>query len=147
MVYANLSDANLSGANLSEAALSEADLGGADLSSADLSSADLSEADLSYADLSHAKGMSNEELEQETSLLGRATMPDGQRHKSVTTEFVTTEFEPAFSISLSEEWEIGAPDPLFRREPLGSSYEQERSDSISIYGPDQGELFFTRPSH
>jgi hypothetical protein len=60
-------------------------------------------------------------------------MPDGQRHKSVTTEFVTTEFEPAFSISLSEEWEIGAG--------------QERSDSISISDPDQGELFFTRPSY
>ena len=141
------SKADLSGADLSGADLSEADLSEADLSEADLSSADLSEADLSYADLSHAKGMSNEELEQETSLLGRATMPDGQRHKSVTTEFVTTEFEPAFSISLSEEWEIGAPDPLFRHEPLGSSYEQERSDSISIYGPEEGALAFTRPSH
>src|SRR5215217_3551987 len=146
--YAILSEANLSGANLSDAVLSGADLSRADLTSADLSGAtftpanlsdanlsgadlseaDLSEADLSEADLSRAKGMSNEELEQETSSLVGTTMPDGQRHKSV-----TTEFEPAFSISLSEEWEIGVGE--------------ERSDEISISGPEQGELIFTRPSH
>jgi hypothetical protein len=77
--------------------------------------------------------MSNEELEQETSSLGSATMPDGQRHKTVTTEFVMTEFEPALSFSLSEEWEMAAA--------------QEKSDSIYIYGPDQAELIFTSPSH
>jgi uncharacterized protein YjbI with pentapeptide repeats len=130
---ADLSDAGLLRANLRDAKLSGANLSDARLLDANLSGTDLSEADLSYADLSDAKGMSNEELEQETSSLGSAIMPDGQRHKSVTTEFVTTEFEPAFSISLSEEWEIGAG--------------QERSDSISIYGPEQGSLLFTRPSH
>jgi len=131
---ARLEDANLSAANLSGADLSEADLSEADLSGADLSSADLSSADLSSADLSHAKGMSNEELEQETSSLGRATMPDGQRHKSVMTEFVTTEFEPALSYNISESW-------VATTETTG-----ELTLSL-LLGPEHGDLIFTSPSH
>jgi uncharacterized protein YjbI with pentapeptide repeats len=131
---ANLRDARPEYANLSGADLSGADLSEADLSEADLSSADLSEANLSYADLSHAKGMSNEELEQETSLLGRATMPDGQRHKSVTTEFVTTEFEPALSYNISESW--------------AATTEMTGELSLTLFrGPEKGELIFTSPSH
>jgi hypothetical protein len=104
MYMVDLRDANLSGAFLKDANLGGAFLKDANLSSTDLSGLDLSEANLSFADLSHAKGMSNEELEQETSSLGRATMPDGQLHKSVTTEFVTTKFEPALSCKISESW-------------------------------------------
>jgi len=125
---AGLKDANLRGANLSGAGLKDANLRGANLSGADLSGADLSSANLSYADLSHAKGMSNEELEQETSSLGSATMPDGQRHKSV-----TTEFEPSLSYFISESW--GA------REAPGELY-------FSFFrGPEEGQLVFTSPSH
>jgi uncharacterized protein YjbI with pentapeptide repeats len=126
---AGLKDANLSRANLSGAGLKDANLRGANLSGADLSGADLSSANLSYADLSHAKGMSNEELEQETSSLGSATMPDGQRHKSV-----TTKFEPALSYYISESWEAReAPDELRLR---------------YFRGPiPEGGLFFTSPSH
>ena len=61
----------LSGANLSDA----------DLRDADLLLADLRGADLRAADLSTAEGISNEDLEQATSLEG-ATMPDGQTLKS-----------------------------------------------------------------
>jgi uncharacterized protein YjbI with pentapeptide repeats len=131
---ARLKDAKLSGAVLSGADLSSADLSEADLSEADLSEADLSSADLTYADLSHAKGMSNEALEQETSSLGRATMPNGQRHKSVTTEFVTTKFEPALSYSISESW-------VATTETTG-----ELTLSLHL-GPENGDLIFTSPSH
>ncbi len=124
----------MSGADLSGADLSEADLSGADLSSADLS-----EADLGYADLSHAKGMSNEELEQETSSLGRATMPDGQRHKSVTTKFVTTEFEPALSYKISESWATTETTGMLSFSLFRG---QEEGQLVS-----EGDLDFTSPSH
>jgi hypothetical protein len=113
---------------LSDARLEDAKLSGADLSSADLSSADLSEADLSRADLSRAKGMSNEELEQETSYLGGATMPDGQHRKSV-----TTEFEPTLSYNISESWWVKETPSELTRE--------------LVQGPENGDLVFTSPSH
>jgi uncharacterized protein YjbI with pentapeptide repeats len=89
---ADLSGANLYGANLSGARLSGANLRGADLSWADLSEADLSEARLieTYlrgANLSRAKlrdailagarGVTNEELEQQAASLEGATMTNG----------------------------------------------------------------------
>jgi uncharacterized protein YjbI with pentapeptide repeats len=125
---AGLKDANLSSANLGDTKLSDARLLDANLSGADLSGANLSSADLTYADLSHAKGMSNEELEQETSSLGSATMPDGQRHKSV-----TTEFEPALSYYIGESWGASeAPSELY----------------LSFFRPpEEGQLIFTSPSH
>jgi hypothetical protein len=137
LAFANLTNAqmymvDLKDANLSDADLSSAFLKDANLSGADLSSADLSDADLTRADLSHAKGMSTEELEQETSSLGSAIMPDGQRHKSIMTEFVTTEFEPALSFSRSEEWEIT---------------EEKNSVSLYIFAPEGGYLDFTNPLH
>jgi Pentapeptide repeats (8 copies) len=62
------------------------DLGGADLSGANLgfaflSFADLREADLSRADLSWAKGVNNEELDQQAYSLEGATMPNGQKYE------------------------------------------------------------------
>jgi hypothetical protein len=94
---ADLSRADLSGVVLSEADLSDVVLSEADLSRADLSWADLSEADLSEArlietylrgaNLSRAKlrdailtgarGVTNEELEQQAASLEGATMTNG----------------------------------------------------------------------
>jgi hypothetical protein len=93
----DLSNADLSNVDLSRADLSRADLSDADLSRADLSWADLSEADLSEArlietylrgaNLSRAKlrdailtgarGVTNEELEQQAASLEGATMTNG----------------------------------------------------------------------
>jgi Pentapeptide repeats (8 copies) len=53
----------------------------ANLSGADLSRADLSGADLIGADLSGAKGLTNEELEQQGLPLTEATMPNGQKYE------------------------------------------------------------------
>jgi uncharacterized protein YjbI with pentapeptide repeats len=132
---ANLSDANLFEANLSEANLSVADLSGAslgdaDLSDANLSVADLSGADLSGADLTGADGVSKEMLKQQAKSLRVATMPDGTVFSD---RYATSEFEPALSFSLSEEWQSAAA--------------QERPDRISISGPELGELIFTNPRH
>lgn len=77
---ADLRRAHLSGADLSEANLSGADLSGAILYDVDLSEADLSGADLSGADLSDAKGVTNEQLEEQTKSLEGATMPDRSKH-------------------------------------------------------------------
>ncbi len=93
---ARLSGANLSGAilrgadmgdgiylfdaDLSEADLSGANLRGASLSGADLSGADLTRADLSGANLSDVKGVTEEQLEEQTKTLQGATMPDGSIH-------------------------------------------------------------------
>jgi uncharacterized protein YjbI with pentapeptide repeats len=104
---ADLSGVVLSEADLSDVVLSEADLSRADLSRADLSDADLSRADLSWADLSEAdlsearlietylrganlsraklrdailtgaRGVTNEELEQQAASLEGATMTNG----------------------------------------------------------------------
>jgi uncharacterized protein YjbI with pentapeptide repeats len=120
-----LREADLSGANLTYADLSGADLGFADLSKAALYDADLSGADLSGADLSEAKGISNEELEQVTSSLKGATMPDGKS--------VTTEFEPAalLSYNISDGWQLYTETP----------------DELILIGPEGGELsFFASPS-
>jgi uncharacterized protein YjbI with pentapeptide repeats len=82
---ANLSGANLSGANLSGANLSGTGVdlrnSGADLSDADLSDADLSDAKFSDADLRGARGVTNEELEQQAASLEGATMPNGQKYE------------------------------------------------------------------
>jgi uncharacterized protein YjbI with pentapeptide repeats len=94
-IEAKLSRANLSKANLNRANLSKADLSGADLSGADLSEANLSRANLSRANLSRvrlnkanlseailngAKGVNNEQLQQQAASLEGATMPDGSKH-------------------------------------------------------------------
>ena len=68
-------------AKLSRADLSRADLSRANLSKAKLSSADLREAYLSRANLSSARGMGNEELEQQAQSLEEATMPNGQKYE------------------------------------------------------------------
>jgi uncharacterized protein YjbI with pentapeptide repeats len=98
---ASLIDANLYAADLSEAVLrgtdlrgtylrgtylrgadlSEAYLRGADLRGADLRGAEISYAELSHADLSGAKGLTNEELEQQAASLEGATMPNGQKYE------------------------------------------------------------------
>jgi uncharacterized protein YjbI with pentapeptide repeats len=101
---ADLHVADLTQASLHNADLHNADLRYADLTSADLTDADLSNADLHYADLSpdrhrnfpgafltdadlsnaylvNARGITNEELEQQTSQLEGATMPNGQKYE------------------------------------------------------------------
>ena len=52
-----------------------------DLSGANLSNADLSGSDLSGANLNNAQGITNEELEQQSSSLEGATMPNGQKYE------------------------------------------------------------------
>jgi hypothetical protein len=125
-----LSSANLSGTNLSGANLSDANLSDANLSDANLFGTDLSGADLSYADLSGAEGIIKERLEHQAGLLHGATMPDG----TVLERYVTTEFEPALSFSLSDEWELNSP---------------ETPDLISFAGPERerGGLNFINPLH
>jgi len=59
----------------------KADLTGALLSGADLTNADLTGADLSEANLSGARGISDEELEQQAKSLEGATMPNGQKYE------------------------------------------------------------------
>ena len=127
---ADLSGANLSGAYLDDADLSGSDLSGANLSDADLFGTDLFGADLSYADLSGAEGIIKERLEQQAGLLHGATMPDG----TVLKRYVTTEFEPALSFSLSDEWKLNLP---------------ETPDLISFAGPERerGGLNFINPLH
>jgi uncharacterized protein YjbI with pentapeptide repeats len=133
LIGANLSGADLSGANLSGAYLDDADLSGADLSKANLSDADLFGTDLWFADLrkanlSGAEGVIKEELEQQAGLLQGATMPDG----TVLERYVTTEFEPALSFSLGDEWRLNS---------------QETPDLISLAGPERerGGLNFINP--
>ena len=67
------------GADLGGAWLNGADLSGANLRLAYLVDAGLDGADLSGADLSDAKGVTNEELEQQAVSLVEATMPNGQK--------------------------------------------------------------------
>jgi uncharacterized protein YjbI with pentapeptide repeats len=86
---ADLGGADLHGADLRGAYLSSADLGDATLTGADLREADLHEVDLRGADLRGAHLSSDHLSEAEvvkllteaTSLLGGATMPDGQLYK------------------------------------------------------------------
>src|SRR5215208_1629532 len=116
---ANLELADLTGAYLWGSNLSSAYLGIANLSDANLSDADLSGADLSGADLTGADGVSKEMLKQQAKSLRVATMPDGTVFSD---RYATSEFEPALSFSLSEEWQSAAA--------------QERPDRISISGPE-----------
>jgi uncharacterized protein YjbI with pentapeptide repeats len=86
LFMAVLTEADLSGANLRRALLQGAHLYRADLTNAKLIQADLTnvnliEADLSGADLSDAEGITNEELEQQSSSLEGATMPNGQKYE------------------------------------------------------------------
>jgi len=78
---AELREADLRGAVLSGAHLKGAFLFRADLRGADLKGADLGDADLGDANLSNARGVSNEELEQQAKSLEGATMPDGQQYE------------------------------------------------------------------
>ena len=48
---------------------------------ADLSGAFLNETDLSFADLRDAKGITEEQLEEQAKTLENATMPDGQKYE------------------------------------------------------------------
>jgi hypothetical protein len=90
LIQTDLSGADLSGADLSGAHLSAADLGMANLSdtkltwaadkATDLSGANLRGANLSKANLRWAKGITNEELEQQAASLKSAIMPDGSKH-------------------------------------------------------------------
>jgi hypothetical protein len=73
---AELNEAKLTGANLSNANLPKADLSGAYLQGTDFSNANLR-----GADFSGAKGITEEELEQQTQYLEGATMPDGQKYE------------------------------------------------------------------
>jgi len=109
--------------------LEDADLEGADLSFADLSNAELIDADLSGAELLGATGISKEELELRTASLQGAIMPDGQIYGG---EYVTDEFEPALSLSVSEGWRVAG---------------WEISHSLHIEGPEGGQLIFTSPLH
>ena len=77
----DLSGANLSDADLSGAHLSLADLSDAYLSDANLTDADLNGAHLSDANLHSARGITNEELEQQAAFLEDATMPNGQKYE------------------------------------------------------------------
>jgi len=72
----DLRDADLSNADLGIADLSEAYLFGADLSEADLRDATLRSAYLSYA-----RGVTEEQLEEQAETLEGATMPDGSVHR------------------------------------------------------------------
>jgi uncharacterized protein YjbI with pentapeptide repeats len=83
---ADLDSAILSGASLREADLSHAyllfaDLSGADLSGANLSGAHLREADLRETNMQGARGVTNDELEQQVASLEGATMPNGQKYE------------------------------------------------------------------
>jgi Pentapeptide repeats (8 copies) len=78
---ANLHAANLSGANLPGAQLVGADLSRSRLIQADLSGADLGAANLSGANLYKARNITNEQLNQQTSYLEGATMPNGQKYE------------------------------------------------------------------
>jgi len=80
LLGATLSNADLRNANLTNADLRYADLYEANLSGADLSGADL-RAELYRTNLSSAKGISNEELEQQAELLEGVTMPNGQKYE------------------------------------------------------------------
>jgi uncharacterized protein YjbI with pentapeptide repeats len=77
----SLRGADLSDANLFEADLDSADLSGANLFVAALGRANLQSADLSGADLRGARGVTNEQLEQQAASLKGATMPNGQTYK------------------------------------------------------------------
>ena len=67
--------------DLRGATLARAHLRGAFLSGADLSDTDFSNADLRGAELTGCKGITNEQLEKQTSSLEGATMPNGEKYE------------------------------------------------------------------
>lgn len=86
LVNTHLEKANLDGATLSGADLTSAHLEKANLKDADLGSATLTAADLTGASLRGARGVTREQLEQQTSLLEGATMPDGSKYAPMRAE-------------------------------------------------------------
>jgi hypothetical protein len=78
---ANLEGAYVSGMDLSGTDLSDANLKGADLEGAKLKGANLEGANLKDAYLSGARGVTNEQLEQQAASLKGATMPNGQKYE------------------------------------------------------------------
>jgi uncharacterized protein YjbI with pentapeptide repeats len=81
MSGANLSRAELADADLSRAQLPHADLGDADLTRTNMSGANLEEANLEEAYLSEARGVTEEQLEDQTIKLEGAIMPGGNMHE------------------------------------------------------------------
>jgi hypothetical protein len=77
----NLKGAELRGADLRDADLSDADLSDTCLADAKLFGAYLSGADLRGTNLKDAKGVSNEQLQQQAVALEGATMPNGQKYE------------------------------------------------------------------
>ena len=80
MNYAKLSDAKLAEANMSRALLRHASLNYAKLIGTDLSDAELVGANLNGALLKNAKGVTEEQLVDQTKTLEGAMMPDGSIH-------------------------------------------------------------------
>src|SRR5215203_2201604 len=83
---ADLQNANLSGADLSSANLQDANLRAANLFNANLVGAYLPEATLEYAELRYAnvegaREVNAEQLEEQSSSLEGATMPNGQKYE------------------------------------------------------------------
>ena len=78
---ANLFAVDLKGANLEGANLEGANLSRTHLSGANFSDAYLSNVDLSRTTLSGAKGVLNEELEQQVKTLKGTIMPNGQKYE------------------------------------------------------------------
>jgi uncharacterized protein YjbI with pentapeptide repeats len=76
----DLNNADLSGAVLSGAVLRRAVLSGADLRETYLNGIDLHGADLSGTNLRDARGITDEQLEEQALTLQGATMPDGSIH-------------------------------------------------------------------
>jgi Pentapeptide repeats (8 copies) len=76
-----LREADLTAASLFRTDLRESSLRGARLNWASLRGVDLRGADLQGADLVQAKGLTNEELEQQAKSLEGATMPNGQKYE------------------------------------------------------------------
>ena len=79
LARADLEDANLESANLTDG-LDVNNTRGAILKAADLQNANLKYADLTEANLTEAKGVTQQELEEQTQKLEGAIMPDGSRH-------------------------------------------------------------------
>jgi hypothetical protein len=77
----NLTEADLSGAKLSFALWTYIDLSGTDLSGTILHGANLNSTDLSGANFRFARGITAEELEQQSVSLEGATMPNGQKYE------------------------------------------------------------------
>ena len=96
------------------------------------SQAVLSFANLSQADLSGAGGVTKVMLEQQAKSLRGATMPDGTIYSG---RYVTREFEPALSFSLSGYWGWEELNP------------SESPDFLFIRGPEEVDLLFTNPLH